>query len=426
MKNYSSLERVFARKIGRFPRLKSILKRAYQYINYVFHKPAYRVKSDYSIREVSAGIDRPTFFGYYDKSPISEDKKYVLTHAFQGNTTRRPTAGEQVDIMAVDRKSGRPMQVSTSNAFNWQQGARLQWVDSSRYAYNDLADDDSSYVTRLVSVEGGKERTYDAPIQDGWKDEYFLSLNYRRLRAVRPDYGYFSLPPSTDEELQRLQDDGLWSVSYKTGEKTLIYSLEEICALDPDASFQGATHYVNHAMISSNGEQFVFLHRYLHNGQRFDRLLLGDPAGNKLHVLGDHDMVSHYCWVDAETILGYMRGPNGHDGYYRVDVQTRHMTPAFSGSLDGYGDGHPHVQGERLVTDTYPDKGRTQRLLLCNLKSGSIQEIAALHHGLQYDAEARCDLHPRLSPDGETVFFDSVFDGTRKQYELRLPEAHEE
>lgn len=115
-----------------------------------------------------------------------------------------------------------------------------------------------------------------------------------------------------------------------------------------------------------------------------------------------------------------MRGTNCYHGYQHVDFQTGRMSLGFSGALDWYWSGLPRVQGPRLVTDTHPDKGRTQKLLLCNLISGSIQETGACHHGLKYDAEAQCDLQPQLSLDSTTNFFDSALDGICKYCKLSL------
>jgi hypothetical protein len=290
------------------------------------------------------------------------------------------------------------------------------------FVFNDLADDESHYVARTASVgTGDLLHSYDRPIQDGYEDEYFISLNYRRLRALRPDYGYFSLPALTDEELARHENDGLWHIDYATKDEEMVYSLADLCEVKPRSVFDDSVHYANHVMISPDGDRFVFLHRYFHRGQRYDRLLVGEPDGTSLRLLVDHDFVSHYCWIDIDTLVGYMRGPDETDGYYIVDVNTGEMKRAFQGRLDKYGDGHPHVCGTRLVTDTYPNKGRMQTLLLCDIETGDIEEIAELYHGLNYDAEVRCDLHPRLSPEGGTVYFDSVLHGQRQLYSMSLP-----
>jgi hypothetical protein len=415
MSHYSGVEKKIAAYLSRFPLLKSILKRAYQYINYLVYRPGYKAKSDYPIEEVGAGASKSTFFGYYDKSPRHPDNDYLLMHAFNGSTTRLPSKTDRVQILALEKETEEVACKFTSGAFNWQQGSRLQWVDEDSFVYNDLSESGSRYVARKVSVRAKDDvRVYERAIQDGWQDEYFISLNYRRLSALRPDYGYFSIPPLDDSDIKNLRDDGLWYVDYDSGKDTLLYSLDQMCQVKPDVNLEGSLHYANHVMISPSGNRFVFLHRYLSDGIRFDRLMLGTPDGDPLQVLADHEMVSHYCWIDNRTIIGYMRGPDNKDGYHIVDVEDGTMTSALDGQLDKYGDGHPHVNSSTMVTDTYPNKGRMQTLLRCDLKSQSVKEIAEVHHGLRYDAQTRCDLHPRLDPNGDIVYFDSVYNGKRR------------
>ncbi len=57
-----------------------------------------------------------------------------------------------------------------------------------------------------------------------------------------------------------------------------------------------------------------------------------------------------------------------------------------------------------------------QHLLLCNWKSGEIRRLGEFFHGFAYFGETRCDLHPRFSPDGKKIYFDSVFNGRRGLY----------
>lgn len=422
MSNFSSFERKIASFLSRFPTLKRGIKRTYQGLNYALYAPSHRKRCESTLRAVGT-TSMSTFFGYYDSSPQSTDGRYELLHAFDGPTTHPPRKDDSVQILVVDAESGKDVCTFASAAFNWQQGSRLQWMDEDRFVFNDLSDDGTHYVARVASMQSGAiEETYERPLQDAHRDDYFISLNYRRIRALRPDYGYFSLPPSSPDALQRMHDDGLWCVDYATGAEALIYSLADVCDVKPRPAFTDSVHYANHVMISPTGDSFVFLHRYVHNGQRVDRLLVGDRDGSDLCLLVDTGFVSHYCWVDAETLLGYMRGRDGGDGYYAVNVMTGEMKSVLHGQLDAYGDGHPTIHEHRLVTDTYPNKGRMQTLLLCDLETGSVREIAEFHHGLRYDAQTRCDLHPRLAPDGKTVYVDSVFDGQRRLYAVSVPE----
>ena len=131
-------------------------------------------------------------------------------------------------------------------------------------------------------------------------------------------------------------------------------------------------------------------------------------------------MVSHCFWADDSTVLGYMRGPNNKDAYWLIDIESGSFEHFANGALDKYGDGHSHVVGDWFITDTYPDKARMQYLKLCNWKTGEIKNLGEFFHGFNYSGETRCDLHPRMSSDGQYVLFDSVFSGKRQLYRMDL------
>ena len=183
-----------------------------------------------------------------------------------------------------------------------------------------------------------------------------------------------------------------------------------------------ALHKVNHIMISPDGKRFMFLHRYFINGQRFDRLMVADHKGENLKLLCDDDMVSHCCWLDNHTIIGYLRDKQYGDKFYKVEVNSGEKEILGKGIIDKYGDGHPTVNKGRLLFDTYPDKARMKHLFVFDLERNELEEIGEFYESLSYYNETRCDLHPRFSPAGDKIFFDSVHEGKRQLYWINLRE----
>ena len=39
-----------------------------------------------------------------------------------------------------------------------------------------------------------------------------------------------------------------------------------------------------------------------------------------MKVLANQEMVSHCAWLSDEKIIGYLRGNNGKDGYFILDL----------------------------------------------------------------------------------------------------------
>src|SRR5690606_38310343 len=120
-----------------------------------------------------------------------------------------------------------------TRTYNWQQGARAHWLDGEHFIFNDCDTVEKRYISRVYSAKMRSEtRHYTLPVQDSWKREYFLSINYQRLQALRPDYGYRNLPGLDERALDRMDDDRIWRVEQESGEGRLLYSLKDICLTD--------------------------------------------------------------------------------------------------------------------------------------------------------------------------------------------------
>lgn len=418
MSSYNRLERNLARFLARFPAMKRFAKVAYSRLVYLTSKKPYKHRSRI---EPAAFLDQhqSSFFGYYDKSPQNRSG-VVLALVVDGSTKKKPSIDSSVELVAFGAKH-EPLFRVPVKSYNWQQGCRSHWLSDDLFIFNDFDPVTKNYVARVYSMKiAGEVRHFSYPVQDSYHTEYFLSLNYRRLLSLRPDYGYRNLPQLDSFNLKNLENDGIWKVDYQTGNARLLISLAQACLLNPLPEFDDAVHKFNHVMISPSGRQFIFLHRYVLGQRRFDRLVLADAETGALRLLSDHGMVSHCFWVDDSTVLGYLRGPGDVDGYWLVDTISGSFTPCLQDKLAQFGDGHPHVHGDWFVTDTYPDKARMQHLLLCNWKTGEVKEIGEFFHGFEFSGESRCDLHPRFAPDGESVYFDSVFSGERRLYRMGL------
>ncbi len=117
-------------------------------------------------------------------------------------------------------------------------------------------------------------------------------------------------------------------------------------------------------------------------------------------------------------------------------------------------DGHPMAcpkQLREVICDTYPNSKGDRQLFLYNLDQNVRKEISTfrrifsepdkdtfdyrmvqsgtdvriakrfdLSHYLFARSGFHCDLHPRWSYDGEFVFFDSIHDGTRQLYRVKV------
>ncbi|MBR7889329.1 hypothetical protein J9B83_10280 [Marinomonas sp. A79] len=417
MSSFNPVERSIARILAKAPFIKKIVKSAYAHFVFIRNKKPFAHESKFDLAVISS--ESESFFGYYDKSPSNKNGLVLCHNTESSATSGLPNVNSSVNIVLFEKNVFAKKMSIPACAYNWQQGTRLHWLNDELFIYNDFNSTDNRYVAKVISTRNlEQEREFELPVQDSFGTDYFLSINYRRLMTLRPDYGYRNLPKMSNEEMNSLDNDGIWRVDYKTGDSTLLVSLAEMCEVQSSPIFSEAVHKANHVMISPNGKRFIFMHRYLIGKRRFDRLFLADAETGELTLLSDFGMVSHCFWADDNTVLGYMRGPEEVDGYWLLDVNNIEFKAFEHEKLAKYGDGHPHVNGDWFITDTYPDKARMQHLILCNWKTGEVKEIGEFFHGFQFQGESRCDLHPRFSQDGKTVFFDSVFSGERRLYSM--------
>jgi hypothetical protein len=396
--------------LSRLPFLKRVAKRSYAVLVYFQKRKGYKIRLSDDVQTLyQAGSN--TFFGYYDKSPLNQHSNLVIYQLVDDVTSVKPHCVDQVAVCLNHFPDNKPVKKFFSRAFNWQQGTKLQWISKKSFVYNDFDTVNGCYVARIVDADERMViRTLDKPVYDCFSDKFALTLSFERLSVFSPDYGYFA-KPIVESDLLPDDLDGIFYIDLQTGEHKLELSLKTITAFEPVADAVLAKHTVNHLMISPDGRRFMFIHRWFVNGRRFDRLLLSDIDSGELKVIASNELVSHCFWYGSDKIFGYLRR-DGKDSYWIIDCETLLFTRV--SMLDGYGDGHPHIHGEWLITDTYPDKARMQHLLALNLQTEQVKELGEFFHGFGYGAETRCDLHPRFSFDGSFVFFDSVSSGDRR------------
>lgn len=421
MQSYSLLERVAARSLESFPFLKRPAKFFYQRLNYViFRERGFQIDVHPETQLVRpekwagvANVEGELFFGYYDKTPWSEDTSRLLLH-------RLGTSG-RLELVVFDRPNRVFCTVGNSSAWNYQQGSMAQWLPGSRgqlIIFNDLAE--GQLVSRIVGLDGREELRIPWPVQalhPGGREA--LTLNYLRLARLRPEYGY-AVTARNFETRQPPGRDGIWRVDLTSGRADLILSLADLCAFKPRANMKNSEHKVNHILYSRDGSRFVFMHRWLGPRGKFSRLYCAGSRGKWLHLLLDNRMVSHYQWRDDKHLLVFARTGEGGDHYCLLNVETGQQEVVAPGVLDAYGDGHPSFSpdGRWIVTDTYPDRARQQRLLLFDTQEQTIVTLGRFLAPWRFDGPQRCDLHPRWSPDGCWISFDSVYAGQRRSYLL--------
>ena len=96
-----------------------------------------------------------TFFGYYDLSPVNESNTQIVFHASPFRTFFKPKRKKRRKIIVQNLNDGVQRVIAETNAYNWQQGARLQWISDTEILFNDFALT-KIYMFRTVIIHNRK------------------------------------------------------------------------------------------------------------------------------------------------------------------------------------------------------------------------------------------------------------------------------
>lgn len=413
MEDYSFnwIERNLAYMLSSFPNLKGRIKYIYKLIQFEIYRKKYRFLTDFEL--IRVGDNHASFFGYYDSCPESFDMTYVAYHESHSNWNHLPSKGGfQTNLIVKEIDTHNVvLKISNIRCGNWQQGLRLTWLSDRLLAYNDFRDGKLHSI--VVDVEKQEEtRKSPYPHQEYLNDGRYISIDYRLLNKHDSSYGYGFV------------DDGLrgYGLVLVDMNKTL-----DICSITTlryekgankslnELSSNSADHWVNHVMANEERSRIIFIHRFTSNGKRLDRLFSYTFSTNSLDIIVDSGMVSHCAWLDNSQVVGFMK-LNGQVGFWRICIETKKISRL---KHLGRNDGHPSYQNGRLLYDSYPNRAGMQILAYADLHA-KINLLGQFLAKPRWRTEYRCDLHPRWSRDGKSVYFDSTHEGHRALYKLIL------
>ena len=416
------LEQKINYQLNKYPKIKKIVKTTYQHFMY-WVSP--KIKSEGNIVKLSPNDpDNEYFFGYYDKSPWDITDRYVLCLRAK-NTWSDVSPKDTADILIIDTEkeiedTTRVKKIAETHSWNVQQGCMAQWLGPdycSRIVYNDYRN--GKYCSIILNISNMKEKVIDFPVYSVASDgKTALSLDFSRLYNLRPGYGYYNVKEKTQGE--SLPDStAIWIIDLESGNIQPLLKYTDFAKFQPRDEMRenGAIHKVNHIMVSPNGKRFMVLYRWFIGQRKYSRLITCNIDGTDMYLLSDDDMVSHCFWKNDEEIIAFENKKDNGTGYYLMKDKTNEYVHCWPELTE---DGHPSYSpdGNKIVTDTYPDRRRLQYLKVMDADIGKndVKVIATVFSPFKYDNDTRCDLHPRWNRDSNKICFDSVFEGHRGLY----------
>ena len=361
-----------------------------------------------------------TFFGFHDKSPWSSDGELLLGHTFEGDGVGEQwKEGRSVGVSVF---GGPEWTESTSiahtTAWNWQQGAQLQWLgEGRRIVYNDFRD--RACVAVIQELKTGDERLLKHPVAAVTLDgSRYASICFETFGRAMPGYGYAF---EATESVSTVSPAEL-VVREIGGGKEVCLSLDDL-----DSRLSSDPHgidFFSHCLFSPAGNRVLFLRRQSKPNRRLrSEMFCVDLKSHSLQRMAFQDMVSHFTWMSNDSVLAYANTGSGGEGFYIADAETGGVSNYTSRFNDRDGPPHATPSGDRVVFDTYPDRRRYQRLFLWEKATEQSRVLARFYSPMKFWGTSRVDLHPRLRPDGQYVSFDGSFDGVRSLVTAKLPPA---
>lgn len=411
----NKIEKVVYDIVKSNPKVKLFIRNVYQAVFDMLPR-----KKEYSIRPIE--FKEGYFFGFHDIIPFSKGSEKVLANKLYFDL-RMPLKNDFIDVGYFDfdgEKLTRFNKVGESNSWNYHKGCRLQWLkDNESVIFN--CTQDGGMISKVVNLENKQEEIIPVPIDSvSPNGTLATSFSYERLEKYMPGYGYNFKDDTSFLEEKAPAGSGLYLVDLSDKTVKLLVSLELLAEqAKSEENAKDSYHYVTHSLFSHNGKYISFFHRWVgeETRKRYTRLMIFNLKTGELFQIETGYMVSHYVWNDKCEIIAYcnFKGTDAHVLLKVNEMERSHKVAYPQLNSDGH---QSFIDANSFVTDTYGDKWRMAKLYMVDIMNDRAKLIASVYSPNKYQTKVpykhiACDLHPRVSPDGQYVCFDTAKSGKR-------------
>ncbi len=378
------------------------------------------------ITKITKGQDHHFASAYYGQHSWSKSERYVLCLKTPIEA-RKPNPNDIAKIGMIDlQDNNKFIPLAKTRAWNFQQGAFVQWLGSSPDSliiYNDCRK--GKFISVVLNVHTGKERLMDRAIlgvsNDGKKA---IGVNFNRLEKAIKGFGYVGGEQNAQVDVQYPDNDGLYLLDIETAKSKLVVTMKDISRIAPPPSdIEGPMLWFHHAHFNPSDSRVFFVAKTRKSGKPMASAAFtmdSDGSDITLNVPYSWD-ATHYDWLDDKHMVvtsAYKKKMRTHlvftdgvkDDYRRISQNLIQSN------------GHPTFSPDKkwMLTDTYPDVDRKISMFLVNLKNETVYTLGRFFTPKQYSKAVRCDLHADWNYSGNKILYDSTEDGSRQIYIMEL------
>jgi len=373
---------------------------------------------------ITSGPNNHLFASYYGINSWSADQRYV-TILQTPIKYRLPTENDPAILGLVDLQTNEFIPLAETRAWNFQQGCMAHWLGThpdSRIIYNDFVK--GKFVSIILDVHSKEKiKTFPYPVAAvSPNGKEAVSINFSRLRTTRESYGYGGDGQDANLEAQFPKDDGLFLINLETGNAKLLISINDVKEQVPEIPKTG-TEYFNHVLFSREGGTIFWLARAI--PQRNTTSFTVNRDGTNLQrCFPDGWGGSHFDWFSENELMITGKYRAKENAHILFTIGKQNYKRLGNGILDYDGHGTFSPDGKWMVTDTYPSRElKEQKLYLMDMETEAVLPMGRFVHPAEFrknGKDAACDIHPRWSPNGDMIGFNSVTTGNRQVYIIKL------
>lgn len=338
------------------------------------------------------------FFGYYDKDPLNKNK--LLAHSIIDN-------GEDCVIGYFDLESKNFVKVDSTNSWSWQFGSRLQWLNEKdeRIIFNRKIGGKSCSIIKSLKTRDVVKINF--PIFDyNYKTNFATSINFHHLYKFEQGYGYNNSPET---------EIGLFIIDIKNNEKKKIVSFNKLINLLNDTTVHINNCHINLPFFNPEGNKIAFLFKWKGKKKTEARLMVWEK-NQEIKIINKNGYVAHFNWLGDHKLV-YVIKRNNKTEYCIFDID-KNEESILKGLFE---DGHPTFYKNKIISDKYPSLiKRRQELFIYDIDNSKADILYSSISRPRHNGVYKCDFHPRVNLESDTICIDEGSDKYRKMILLKL------